>query len=234
MENLEIFNSDEFGSVRTVIIDNEPWLVGKDIAEALGYTNPQKAIRDHVDEEDKTQNESFTVNGTMGMLINESGLYSLVLGSKLPEAKRFKRWITSEVIPQIRKTGGYKLPQTYSEALIELAHEVEAKVIEMKPKADFFDAVANSKTAVEMNAVAKVLNFKGYGRNNLFDFLRTNGVLTNDNIPLQKYIDCGWFRVIEQKYQKNGETCINFKTLVYQKGVEAIRRMLIRSGATPA
>ena len=108
MDNkLEIFKSEQFGEVRTTLIDNEPWFVGKDIALVLGYSNPQKAIRDHVDDEDRTVNESFTVNGTQIVLINESGLYSLVVSSKMPEAKAFKRWVTSEVLPTIRKTGGY-------------------------------------------------------------------------------------------------------------------------------
>jgi prophage antirepressor-like protein len=106
MNNLEIFKSAEFGEIRTVNIDGEPWFVGKDVAAALGYNNPQKAIRDHVDDEDVTVNKTFTVNGTMATLINESGLYSLVISSKLPNAKRFKRWVTSEVLPSIRKNGG--------------------------------------------------------------------------------------------------------------------------------
>lgn len=108
MNELTVFSNEKFGSVRTVKIDGEPWLVGKDVAEALGYANPQKAIRDHVDDEDKTLNESFTVNGTQAVLINESGLYALVVSSKLPSAKAFKRWVTSEVLPSIRKTGGYQ------------------------------------------------------------------------------------------------------------------------------
>lgn len=108
MENeIKIFENPDFGKVRTMEINGEPYFVGKDVAEILGYTNPQKAIRDHVNDEDKTVNESFTVNGTMALLINESGLYSLILSSKLPKAKEFKRWVTSEVLPTIRKTGGY-------------------------------------------------------------------------------------------------------------------------------
>ena len=103
MNDLTIFENTEFGSIRAVEINSEPWFVGKDVALALGYTNPQKAVRDHVDEEDRMVNESFTVNGTQGVLINESGLYSLVLSSKLPSAKKFKRWVTSEVIPQTRR-----------------------------------------------------------------------------------------------------------------------------------
>lgn len=104
---IKIFDNPTFGSIRTVEIDGEPYFMGKDVARALGYTNPQKAIRDHVDTDDKTVNDSFTVNGTAGLLINESGLYSLILSSKLPKAKEFKRWVTSEVLPSIRKTGGY-------------------------------------------------------------------------------------------------------------------------------
>ena len=109
MNNLEVFKNEEFGEVRTITIDDEPYFVGKDVALILGYTNPQKALRDHVDEEDKTRNESFTVNGTQGILINESGLYSLILSSKLPNARRFKRWVTSEVLPAIRKHGMYAI-----------------------------------------------------------------------------------------------------------------------------
>ena len=111
MNKLQIFENTDFGTVRTVLIDKEPYFVGKDVAEILGYTNPQKAIRDHVDDEDRTVNESFTVNGTKGLLINESGLYALIVASKLPAAKKFKRWVTSEVLPAIRKTGSYTVPK---------------------------------------------------------------------------------------------------------------------------
>lgn len=109
MDEVQIFKNDEFGEIRTILVNNEPYFVGKDVATVLGYTNPQKAIRDHVDKDDKTQNESFTVNGTQVVLINESGLYSLILSSKLPTAKKFKKWVTSEVLPAIRKTGSYAI-----------------------------------------------------------------------------------------------------------------------------
>lgn len=131
---IQVFNNTEFGNIRSMEIDGEPWFVGKDVATALGYSNPQKAIRDHVDGEDKTVNESFTVNGTKPILINESGLYSLILGSKLDGAKRFKRWVTSEVLPAIRKTGAYA---TDSKA-------AEIKMRELRVK--------------EMNAQARLLN----------------------------------------------------------------------------
>ena len=108
MKDIQIFRHEQFGQLRAMLNDDgEPLLMGSDVARRLGYKNPQKALRDHVDEEDKTLNESFTVNGTTPILINESGLYSLILSSKLPQAKAFKRWVTSEVLPQIRKTGGY-------------------------------------------------------------------------------------------------------------------------------
>ena len=103
---------------------------------------------------------------------------------------------------------------------------LKSQLLEMKPKADFFDAVADSKTAISMNEVAKVLNIKGYGRNNLFEFLRENKVLDRWNVPYQRYVDNGWFRVIEQHYQKNGEPIVTTKTLVYQKGVDGIRKMI--------
>lgn len=109
MNSLQIFNNEEFGEVRAVDINGEPWFVGKDVATALGYGNTQKAIRDHVDNEDKTVNDSFTVNGTKAVLINESGLYSLIFGSKLESAKKFKHWVTAEVLPTLRKTGTYSV-----------------------------------------------------------------------------------------------------------------------------
>ena len=108
MNDLTTFTNPEFGQVRTVEIDGTPWLVGKDVATALGYKNPQKAIHDHVDAEDTTVNDLFTVNGTSAALINESGLYSLILSSKMPKAKAFKRWVTSEVLPAIRQEGVYQ------------------------------------------------------------------------------------------------------------------------------
>lgn len=109
MNDLTVFQNPDFGAVRSLTVDGEPWFVGKDVAVSLGYANPQKAIRDHVDDDDRTVNDSFTVNGTAVSLINESGLYSLILSSKLPDAKKFKRWVTSEVLPAIRKTGRFAM-----------------------------------------------------------------------------------------------------------------------------
>lgn len=125
MSELMVFNNPEFGEIRSVEIDGEPWLVGKDVAAALGYSNPRKALTDHVDEEDKGVTKCDTPGGTQEMtIINESGLYSLILSSKLPAAKKFKRWVTSEVLPSIRKTGGY-LPPAAEKTLADLTAAVQ-------------------------------------------------------------------------------------------------------------
>lgn len=241
MNEIKIFENPEFGSVRTVIIDNESWFVGKDVAQALGYVNTKDALISHVDEEDKRifqRSEIATLEiPNRGMTcINESGVYALVFGSKLDSAKRFKHWVTSEVLPSIRKTGGYQLPQTYAEALRALADQAEENERlltdnkRMKPKEEFFDAVTDSKDAIDMKDTANALHM-GIGRNKLFQFLRDQKILTQNNRPYQQYIDCGYFRVIEQKYDRGyGETGVNIKTVVYQKGVDFIRKKLNEAG----
>ena len=179
----------EFGEIRTVTIHEEPWFVGKDVAQVLGYSNPQKAIRDHVDEDDRTVNESFTVNGTAVVLINESGLYSLILSSKLPNAKKFKRWVTSEVLPSIRSNGGYisnqekMTPEEILANAIKVAERVIAEkdrqIEAMRPKALFADSVAASSSTLLVGELAKVLRQNGVdmGEKRLFSWLRDNGYL---------------------------------------------------------
>ena len=224
---LTVFTNPEFGSVRTVELDGEPWLVGKDVAEALGYTNPQKAIRDHVDEEDRTVNESFTVNGTPITLINESGLYSLVLSSKLPGAKKFRRWVTSEVLPSIRRHGAYMTPDTLRQAMADpellyrlvtglrdehaarLAAEADCQALAeeneaARPKARFADAVADSDRCILVGDLAKLLKQNGLdiGAKRLFARLREEGYLirrdgADYNMPTQKAMELGLFRVKE-------------------------------------
>lgn len=233
MNELQVFNSEEFGNIRTTEINGQPYFVASDVASALGYSNPRKAVSDHC--RGVTKRDTPTSSGIQNMsYINEGDIYRLIMKSKLPSAERFESWVMDEVLPTIRKTGGYHLPQTYAEALRELADTYEKNQQlaleneQMKPKADFFDAVADSKTAISMNEVSKVLAIKGYGRNNLFEFLRDKGVLDRYNVPYQRYVDAGYFRVIEQKYMKNGEPQVTTKTLVYQKGIDAIRKLLLR------
>lgn len=243
MENeIQIFENVEFGKVRTMVINDEPWFVGKDVAKALGYgigKSLANAVANHVCDEDKGVTEMMTPGGRQNVtIINESGLYSLIFGSKLESAQKFKKWVTSEVLPSIRRTGSFSIqtkfnvPTTFAEALRLAADqqekiEAQAKQLEeQKPKVEFFDTVADSKTAISMNDVAKVLGIKGMGRNNLFEFLRNEKILMSNNVPFQIYVDRGYFRVIEQKYMKNGEPCMNIKTLVYQKGVDFISKTI--------
>lgn len=173
MNNTDIvlFRHEEFGEIRTLNIDGVPWFVGKDVAVSLGYTNPAKALRDHVDSEDITVNESFTVNGTQGKLINESGLYSLILSSKLPNARAYKRWVTSEVFPSIRKHGAYLTaealhktlsdPRELAKLLAALADEQEknrqlaTENAFLTVKAGYYDRILNSKNSVPVTQIAK-------------------------------------------------------------------------------
>lgn len=243
MNELKIFNSSEFGQVRTVTIDGEPWFVGKDVAVALGYTNPQKAIRDHVDAEDMTVNDSFTVNGTKGILINESGLYSLVMGSKLPTAKQFKHWVTAEILPSIRRTGGYIAnaetmtdAEIMSKALLiakktienreQRIHSLEAETERMKPKEIFADAVSASNSSILIGDLAKILHGNGIkiGRGRLFAWMREHGFLikqkgTSYNMPTQRAMELGLFRVKEGSYvDGKGNNIITKTTKVTGKG----------------
>lgn len=231
---LEVFNSSEFGSIRTFKINNTIHFVGKDIAVALGYSNPQKAVRDHIDDEDRTVNNSFTINGTPAVLINESGLYSLVLSSKLESAKRFKRWITADVLPTLRRTGSYSLniPQTLPEALRAYADEVEqhnktkALVEAQRPKVIFADAVSTSDTDILVGDLAKLLNQNGYavGQNRLFEQLRNEGYLISRkgnsyNMPTQRAMELGLFRIKETAItHSDGRVSLNKTPKVTGKG----------------
>lgn len=166
--------------------------------------------------------------------IPENIFYRLAMKANNETAEKFQSIVCDEILPQIRKAGSYtNIPQTYAEALRLAADQAEqieqqkAQLIEAQPKLEFFEAVAGSKDAISINEVAKVLAIKNMGRNKLFEFLRNNKILMNNNQPYQKYVDFGYFRVIEQKFNKpSGETCINIKTLVYQKGVDYIRKLV--------
>lgn len=215
MNELEIFKNEEFGEIRTVVIENEPWFVGKDIAFVLGYSNSRKAIIDHVDVEDKGVTKCDTLGGSQDLtVINESGLYSLILSSKLPTAKKFKHWVTSEVLPTIRKHGAYMTDEKafdvlhnaggLADLLQQAAEQLKQKDVQierMKPKALFADAVASSKNSVLIGELAKIIKAKGYdiGQNKLFTWMRENGYLMKTgeayNQPTQKSMELGFMEI---------------------------------------
>jgi prophage antirepressor-like protein len=215
--------------------------VAIDIAKVLGYVNPQKAVRDHCKNVDAVGvNDSFTLD-PQTIIIPERDVYRLIMRSKLPSAEKFEEWVVGDVLPSIRKTGKYEvapsfqLPTSFADAL-KLAYEQQlqlevnsALLLEMKPKADFFDQVTESTTAIDIGTAAKVLNM-GIGRTKLFEFLRNAEILMQSNRPYQRFIDLGYFRVIEQSWQKpDGSSQINFKTVVYQKGLAFIRQQLVKA-----
>lgn len=235
MNDLQIFSNEEFGTVRSVEIDGKPYFVANDVARALGYASPKDAVLRHC--KGATIQRYLTNGGEQEVkMIPEGDIYRLIIRSSLPSAEKFETWVFDEVIPSIRKTGGYNLPKTYAEALRELADRTEKmEALQkqnqlMQPKAEFFDAVTDSKTAIPIGDVAKILDI-GIGRNKLFEFLRDKNILTSDNRPYQRYIDAGYFRVIEQKYEVNGEVRINIKTLVFQKGIDWIRKQLAKEAS---
>ena len=241
MNELKVFNHSEFGTLRGVEIDGESWLVGKDVAERLGYANTKDALSAHVDEDDKRilqKSEIATFENHIpksalavdfvwadipnrGLtIINESGLYSLVLGSKLPNAKKFKRWVTSEVLPAIRKHGGYLTAEKVEEALlnpdvlIRLATELkderdarralESKVAYDAPKVLFAQAVEQAENSILVGDLAKLIKQNGtdIGQKRLFERLRAEGYLgtrgENYNMPTQRAMEMQLFRISER------------------------------------
>lgn len=228
MNELQLFNFENH-EVRSLLINSEPWFVGRDVAEALGYSKARNAIATHIDSEDK---KDAPIQGTLGgvqemTVINESGLYSLVLSSKLPSAKKFKRWVTSEVLPALRKTGQYQVKELsgqelMAKALIEAQSVLAAKdkqIEEMKPKAIFADAVATSHTSILVGELAKILKQNGIdmGQKRLFAWLRENGYLikrkgTDYNMPTQKAMDLGLFEIKEGSYVNGSGANITTKT----------------------
>ena len=250
MENeIKIFENEEFGKVRTVIKDGEPWLVGKDIAEILEYRNTKKALSDHVDDEDKYQGDGVTIRDPMGRMqhptiINESGFYSLVLSSKMPKAKEFRRWVTSHVLPTIRRTGGYVanedmfienylpfLEEPY-QGLFRLQmmaiNKLNERIRHDQPLVEFANQVSNSENLIDMNAMAKLAIEENIpiGRNRLFRWLRENEILMSDNLPYQKFIDRGYFAVKESVFETGSMIKTYQQTFVTGKGQQFIIGLL--------
>lgn len=231
MNEVQLFNFENH-EVRSLLLNNEPWFVGKDVADVLGYSNSRKALNDHVDAEDKevltSRNVTLKNIPNRGItVVNESGLYSLILSSKLPSAKKFKRWVTSEVLPALRKTGQYQVKELsgselMARALIEAQNVLAAKdkvIEEMKPKVVFADAVATSHTSILVGELAKILKQNGIdmGQKRLFAWLRENGFLikrkgTDYNMPTQKAMDLGLFEIKEGSYVNGSGVNITTKT----------------------
>ncbi|MCK9532630.1 MAG: phage antirepressor KilAC domain-containing protein [Gammaproteobacteria bacterium] len=233
----EIFAKQDF-KIRGGLINNEPYFVLADICNALNLQTSR--VKDRLKEDGVTTSKVIDSLGRdqIATFINEQNLYKVIFQSRKDEAEIFQDWVTGEVLPQIRKTGSYniqpqfQIPQTLSQALLLASQQAEQieqqkEIIAIQaPKVEFYDAVTGSKDTIDMGSVAKVLN-KKIGRNKLFEFLRENGVLMSNNIPYQKYVDSGHFRVIETKYTKpDGSTHIGLKTLIYQKGVNYINKLL--------
>lgn len=211
---INYFENEQFGKIRVINQNNEPWFVAKDITAVLGYKNPSKAIKDHVDTEDKLNNETLLSLGQRGgWIINESGLYSLILSSKIPTAKAFKRWVTHEVLPAIHRTGGYMVtkaddtPEEIMARAVLIAQDTinrqKQQIADMQPKALFADAVAASHTSILVGELAKLLKQNGVeiGQNRLFKWLRENGYLmktgSSYNMPTQRSMERELFEVKE-------------------------------------
>lgn len=236
--NIQIFNNEEFGEVRTVMVSDGPWFVAVDVCKALELSNPTVAVS-RLDEDERSK---FNLGRQgEGTIVSEAGLYSLILGSRKPEAKAFKRWITHDVIPAIRKTGGYiqgeesmsdddliaralVMAQKKIELREQQLREKDAQLELQKPKVDFADHVTDSDNAIDMGTFAKYAQKQGItmGRNTLFKWLRDQGVLMDNNVPYQRYLNAGWFRVIENIYNTGSGQYTTPKTLVTGKGQVAL------------
>ena len=247
MQELQIFDSPEFGQIRTIERGGEPWFVGKDVAAALGYSDTKSALTDHVDSKDKQiiqrgQIATLDIPNRGLTIINESGLYSLVLSSKLPGAKQFKRWITREVIPSVRKQGAYMTPDKLEQVLLnpdtlmqlaqnlkeeqEKRKALQEQVEAQRPAVIFAGAVETSKSSILIGELAKIIKQNGVsiGQNRLFDWMRKNGYLirrngSDYNMPTQRAMEMGLFEIKETSIvHADGHTSISKTPKVTGKG----------------
>ena len=258
MNELQIFSNEQFGSVRVIEQNGEPWFVGKDVADILGYTNQNEAIQDHVDEEDKLNSKtlsSFELNLGQrgGWLINESGLYSLIMSSKMPKAKQFKRWVTSEVLPSIRKHGLYAVDEVLADpdilisALMELKEErrkaktledtvavQNQQIAEMRPKASYYDVVLNCKDLVSISVIAKDY---GWSAKRMNDYLHEKGVQYRQGkiwLLYQKYAERGYTNTKTHSYPgSDGDLHTSVHTYWTQAGRLFIYGLLKEDGVFP-
>lgn len=248
MNDIQVFNSEQFGEIRTAGTAQEPIFCAADICRALGYSNGRKAISDHCDEGDVTKRDTPTSSGVQSMtFVNESGMYSLIFGSKLESAKQFKKWVTSDVLPSIRKHGMYATEATVESMLNDpenailmlqayqrerkerlaaqqQVEKLEQQAIEDKPKVVYADAVQGSSTSCLIGELAKMIAQNGYqiGEKRLFQWLRDNHYLCaygeRFNQPYQKYIEQGLFTMKQNVFSVNGEMRTRNTTKVTGKG----------------
>lgn len=258
MNELQIFENPEFGSIRTITINNEPWFVGKDVAEALGYSNPRDALKKHVDPEDKGVANCDTLGGSQELtIINESGVYSLVFGSKLPTAKEFKHWVTSEVLPSIRKHGAYMTPETLEAAilnpdyliqlatalkderekrkLLETENAQQKQIIgELKPRADYTDRILSNKGLVTITQIAKDYGMSGRKMNKILEDLHVQYKQSGQWLLYAEYHDKGYThsKTIDIT-RKDGSPDVTMETKWTQKGRLFIYELLKGEGILP-
>jgi len=253
MSNLEVFENEEFGEVRTITIDNEPYFVGKDVAKILGYSNTRKALSDHVDNEDKGVTKCDTLGGMQELtIINESGLYSLILSSKLPNARKFKHWVTSEVLPAIRKHGMYAIndlidnPDLGIAALNALKEEREKnkkleesvaiktqQISEMLPKASYYDVVLNCKDLVSISTISKDY---GWSAKKMNKILHEKGIQFKQGdiwLLYQKYSEKGYTSTKTHTYLDSDGQHTKVHTYWTQKGRLFIYDLLKKDGIYP-
>nr|DAI90238.1 MAG TPA: repressor domain protein [Caudoviricetes sp.] len=235
MNELQIFNSKEFGQIRTVPINNQPYFMASDVASALGYSNTRDAVLRHC--KGVVKHDTATSQGNIASMsfIPESDIYRLIIKSKLPSAERFEKWLMEEVLPSIRKTGGYIAGQEtmsdaelMAKALLVANKQIEERnkqIEEMQPKAVFADAVSTSKTSILIGDLAKMICQNGMkiGQKRLFEWLRQNGYLiksgSSKNMPMQRYVEQGLFEVKESNVcNPDGSVRITKTTKVTGKG----------------
>ena len=237
MADIQLYKNEKLGDVRATVIDGEPWFVAADVCKVLQIANSRDALT-RIDDDEKGVVSADTLGGKQEVaVVNEPGLYTLVLSSRKPEAKAFKRWITHDVIPSIRKTGSYTmLPQDYISALKALVASEEERLAlqeknrEMIPKAEYYDAVRDTKSVMQVKELSAYLSSNGVkiGRNRLFSLLRNDGYICKagptKNLPTQDSLDMGLMEVKQSKYLHNGEVEIRSTTYVTQRGFEYFLR----------
>lgn len=240
MNELKIFKNEEFGEVRTTEINGKTYFVANDVAKALGYSNPSKATNDHCKKAEMVWGNDSLGRKTAFKVIPEGDIYRLVIKSQLPSADKFERWIFDEVLPSIRQNGGYIMNQNeltpeqiVANALVvaqNILAQKDKQIAEMKPLVDFAEKVTNSADTIDMAEMAKLAHDEGIdiGRNRLIKWLKENKILMNENTPYQRYIESGYFKVVEVTKNTVFGTQIHPKTVITGKGQVWLMNKLLK------